>query len=72
MSKKEIVKLGDINPGHNKYDGSSVYGIGGVAPTIAARDYKGAKLILFLLATSTKVAKDSLDSPIQKMDLHQQ
>lgn len=29
MSKKEIVKLGDINPGHNKYDGLSVYGIGG-------------------------------------------
>lgn len=46
---KTLIKLGDINPGHNKYDGSTVYGVGGVAPTIAARDYKGAKLILSVL-----------------------
>lgn len=25
-----MIKLGDINPGHNKYDGSTVYGIGGI------------------------------------------
>lgn len=25
----KLIKLGDINPGHNKYDGSTVYGIGG-------------------------------------------
>ena len=64
----KLIKLGDINPGHNKYDGSTVYGIGGVAPTIAARDFKGAKLILSVLATSTKVVKDSLAIPIQKTD----
>lgn len=63
-----LIKLGDINPGHNKYDGSTVYGIGGVSPTIAARDYKGAKLILYTLEMSTKVAKDNLDIPIQKTD----
>lgn len=26
---KTLIKLGDINPGHNKYDGSTVYGVGG-------------------------------------------
>jgi hypothetical protein len=50
----KMIKLGDINPGHNKYDGSTVYGVGGVSPTIAARDYKGAKLILSVLVMSTK------------------
>ena len=64
----KLIKLGDINPGHNKYDGSTVYGIGGVAPTIAARDYKGAKLILSVLGMSTKVVKDNLDIHIQKTD----
>lgn len=65
---KKLIKIGDINPGHNKYDGSTVYGVGGVAPTIAARDYKGAKLILFVLETSTKVVKDNLDIPTTNKD----
>lgn len=26
----KLIKVGDINPGHNKYDASSVYSIGGV------------------------------------------
>ena len=68
----KMIKLGDINPGHNKYDGSTVYGVGGVAPTIAARDYKGAKLILFVLGTSTKAVKVNSDIHIMKMDCPQQ
>ena len=64
----KLIKVGDINPGHNKYDGSTVYGIGGVSPTIAARDYKGAKLILSVLETSIKVAKVNSDIHITKTD----
>lgn len=60
--------MGDINPGHNKYDGSTVYGIGGVSPTIAARDYKGAKLILYTLEMSTKVVSGNSDMCITKTD----
>ena len=65
-----LIKVGNINPGHNKYDASSVYSIGGVAPTIAARDYKGAKLILSVSEMSIKVVKDNSVTPIRKMDYH--
>ena len=64
----KLIKVGDINPGHNKYDASSVYSIGGVSPTIAARDYKGAKLILSASETSTKVELVNSDIHTPKMD----
>ena len=42
----KIIVLGSTHPERKIQDNYLVYGIGGVAPTIRARDYKDAKRIL--------------------------
>lgn len=43
---KEIITLGCLKPEREIKDNYLVYGVGGVSPTLRARDYKDAKKVV--------------------------
>lgn len=58
MSKsKTLIKLGDINPGHNKYDGSTVYGVGGGSTHDSCKRLQRSKIDLICVGNVNKREK---------------
>lgn len=54
---KKLIKLGDINPGHNKYDGSTVYGVGGGSTHHSSKRLQRSKVNLICVGNVNKGGK---------------